>query len=141
MYYFSSKASAVSCYESPHLTPASQSRPSGLVPLLLSSSGVFILIFWLLTLMPGRATQEWLDSGQPRSLVAAQAADPPPKPRVLPSRQAIVRVRGNFYHWDAHCPLLNLHTRHTHARVSYATRAQAEATHHAACFFCDRHED
>ena len=115
-----------------------QDRPVSVVPLVCSSAGIFLMVVGMLSLLPGRDTSRYLESGAPTSLNQALALPVAAKPRVLPSSQTLVVCKGRFYHWDPECQLFHhIRERHNLSELRM-TRAEAEADGYYPCDFCDR---
>ena len=117
----------------------SRSRPVSVAPLLCTSAGIFLFIFGLLALLPGRDTASYLASGNARSLDQAIVQPAAMHPRVLPGLETMVIVRGRFYHWDRDCQLLLHHQKGEPLHEVMMTREEAETRGYLPCDFCDRH--
>ena len=115
-----------------------QDRPVSALPIVCSSAGIFLMVVGLLSLLPGRDTTRYLESGAPTTLNESLSRPVAARPRVLPSNQTFVVCKGRFYHWDPQCQLFHhVQERHNLTEVRM-TRAEAEAAGYYACDFCDR---
>ena len=115
-----------------------QDRPITVVPLVCSSAGIFLMVVGFLSLLPGRDTNRYLESGAPTSLNQALSQPVASRPRAMPSNQTLVICKGRFYHWDAQCQLFHHPRERRNIREVRMTRAEAEASGYFPCDFCER---
>lgn len=111
-------------------------------PLALMSLGTFMMIVWLVMLLPGQDIAAW-QREQWLTQAANDFVDPTIcLPRLAPETPVTIpnMRRGLFYHWRSDCPVLSPRWRSSHAPLSTMTFAQAQRRHLYPCGFCNRLE-
>lgn len=109
-------------------------------PLAFMSLGTFMMIVWLVMLLPGQDIATWQRQQQMAQAASNNADSVICLPHLTPQTPVIVPVigRSGFYHWRSDCPVLSPQWRSSHAPLPIMTFAQAQRSHLSPCGFCSR---
>lgn len=108
-------------------------------PLAFMSLGTFMMIVWLVMLLPGQDIATW-QREQQRLQAANDLVDPTIcLPALTPQSRVAVHTTGrsHLYHWRENCPILAPRRWSSAAPFRTITFAQALHRHLYPCSFCN----